>query len=250
MKVVIVDDDKKICRFISGFIADNFPDISVVDITHDIESGYHAINKHSPNLLFLDIRLPDGMGFDLLRKFDSINFKVIFITGYEKFALLAIKFSALDYLLKPIDPEELTEATRRALEMVRHEEENVKIDALLENYNEKKVLKRVILKTSECIHVIKVEDIIRCEADNNYTFFFLRDGNKILISRTIKEYCELLKPSGFLRVHQSHLINVSYIDKFVKSEGGYILMKDKSQIPVSIHNKHLVIKELENLLYR
>lgn len=250
MKVVIVDDDKKTCRFISGFIGDNFPDIRVVAITHDIESGFNAINKYSPGLIFLDIRLPDGMGFDLLKKFESINFKVIFITGYEKFAIQAIKFSALDYLLKPMDPDELTKAVRKAMEIVKHEEENVKINALLENYSEKKVLKRIILKTAECIHLVKVEDIIRCKADNNYTLFFLVDGNKILISRTIKEYCELLKSSGFLRVHQSHLINVSYIDKFVKSEGGYILMKDKSQIPVSIHNKHLVIKELENLLYR
>ncbi len=250
MKTVIIDDDKRVCRIISDFIESNFPEIKIIAIGYDLKSGYELIKQNSPELVFLDINLPDGTGFDLLKKIDEVCFKVIFITGHEEYAIQAIKFSALDFILKPIDFEELASAIAKALEIIHYEEERVKIKALLENYNETKALKRLILKTSDFIHVVKIDEIIRCKAENNYTFFYIVDGEKILVSKTIKEYTELLKTSGFLRVHQSHLINAAYIDKFVRSEGGYILMKDQTNIPVSTKNKQLVINELENLFYK
>ena len=245
MKVVIVDDDKKICRFISGFIADNFSDISVVDITHDIESGYHAINKYSPNLLFLDIRLPDGMGFDLLKKLEPIDFKVIFITAYDEYAIKAIKFSALDYLLKPVGAEDLKEAIDKAEKLVI-KELNTQL-GVLEDDMRSGGNKKIILKTFENIYLVKVSDIIYCKAEDNYTEFHLLDAVKILVSQTLKEYEEILSDFGFFRVHQSYLINLVHISRFEKAEGGSVILTDDHKVPVASRKKDQVLELLNRI---
>lgn len=247
MKTVIVDDDKRVINIISRLIQSDFPDITVEATAEDVKTGCRYIAEVCPDLLFLDINLPDGTGFDLLKKLSKIDFKIIFITAYEEYALQAIKVSALDYLLKPVDRTELANCIQKAREIIRQEEEQLKVKTLLENFDEKKTIKRIVLHTSDCLHFVKVDDIIRCEADSNYTFFFLTGNKKILVSKTIKEFTELLKNSGFLRVHQSHLINTAFIDKYVKSEGGYLHMNDGSNIPVSLSNKHQILKILESL---
>jgi two-component system LytT family response regulator len=247
MKAVIIDDDSRIVNIISGFIQSDFPDILVVATAGDVERGYRCIMEHHPDLIFLDINLPDGTGFDILKKTKNIDFKIIFITAFEEYAIQAIKFSALDYILKPVSIDELHEAVTKARQIINREEEQIKVKTLLDNFEEKKSLKRIVLHTSECLHFIDINNIVRCEADSNYTFFHLVDNKKILVSKTIKEYSELLKDSGFLRVHQSHLVNIVHIDKFIKSEGGYLLMKDKSSVPVSVTNRHQILKILSSI---
>lgn len=250
MKALIVDDEKPIINTISGFLKARFPEIEVLGYAHDLETAYNEIIKGKPDLIFLDIHLPDGNSLDFLLRFNQIDFRIIFITGHEEYAVKAFKFSAVDYILKPIDFTELTHAIERAIAITAHDDEQMKLNALLDNYLPQKVLKRIILRTSDFLHVVRIEEIVRCEATNNYTFFYLKNGKKILVSKTIKEYSDLLKNAGFVRVHQSHLINPNFIAKYVKTEGGYLLMSDDAQIPVSMRNKNLVYKLLDSLLYQ
>jgi two-component system LytT family response regulator len=249
MKAIIIDDEKNVINTITNLIILNFSDIEIVASATNIETGLKIIRTHQPDVVFLDIQLPDGTGFDLLRQLEKILFKIIFITGHEEYALDAIKISALDYILKPVDEDELKRAIEKAREIIKHEEEQLKLQALLENLHDKKSLKRIILRTSDFLYFVAIDDIIRAEADNNYTSFYLSNGKSILVSRTIKEFTELLKGAGFIRVHQSHLINISYIEKYVKADGGYIVLKDKTDIPVSSNNKHQILQKLNTLLY-
>ena len=247
MKAVIVDDDARIVNIISSLIETDFPDVTITATAVNVETGYQCVIDSKPDLLFLDINMPDGTGFDLLKKLEKIDFKIIFITAFGEYALQAIKFSALDYILKPIDIDELTKAIEKAREIFKVEEEQLKVRALLENFEEKKPLRRIVLHTSDSLHYVNIEEIVRCESDNNYTFFYLTENRKILVSKTLKEFTELLKDSGFLRVHQSHLINALFVDKFIKSDGGYLLMKDKSNVPVSMSNRQQILKALNSL---
>jgi two-component system LytT family response regulator len=184
-------------------------DVQCIPEGENVQSGIEAIQKHNPDIVFLDIQMPDGTGFDVIRSIEDKNFEVIFITAHEEFAIKAIKFSALDYLLKPVDTVELKAALERALESIDASKEVKQFDALQSNINpgEKR---RLVLKTQESVHVVDLDDIIRCEADRNYTSFFLVGGKKILVSKTLKEYENLLSNHNFLRVQQSHLINIDF----------------------------------------
>ncbi|HBE43441.1 MAG TPA: DNA-binding response regulator [Bacteroidales bacterium] len=214
-----------------------------------IEEGYEVISKNNPDLVFLDIELPDGTGFDLLKKFHQISFRIIFVTGHHEYVLDAIKVSALDYVLKPIDTDELCRAVEKARTVINQQEQQLKLQALSENLQGKKVLKRIILHTSDHLQIVTVSDIVRAEADSNYTSFTLAGGKHILVSRTIKEFETLLSGSGMIRVHQSHLVNLNYIDRFIKKDGGYLILKDSTKIPVSPILKKQVLKALTEHLY-
>jgi len=250
MNSVIVDDEATVRNTIKNLLSENFPDITVLASAGSVEEGYEAIVKHNPDLLFLDVELPDGNGFDLLRKFPSVSFKIIFITGHQEYALDAIKVSALDYILKPIDPDELRRAVEKAREVISQAEQQLKLQALNENLQStRKVLKRIILHTSDHLQLVSVSDIIRAEADSNYTRFWLSGGQRIMVSRTIKEFAGLLAGSGIIRVHQSHLVNLNYIDKFVKKGGGYLQLTDNTTVPVSPNLKKQVLQALTDHLY-
>jgi two-component system LytT family response regulator len=249
MKVIIVDDEVSVRNTISRLLYDNFQEVNIVTTAGTIDEGYEAILEYTPDLIFLDIELPDGSGFDLLRRFSKIYFKIIFVTGHQEYALDAIKVSALDYILKPVDAEELKASVIKASEIIIREEEDIKLRALNENLKSKKALKRIILRTAEALQLVSVSDIIRAEADSNYTHFYLEQGGHIIVSRTIKEFESLLAGSGFSRVHQSHLVNLNYVDKFLKKDGGSIQLKDGSVVPVSPNLKKKVLKALANHLY-
>jgi len=249
MKAIIVDDEPAIRNTISTLLRDSFPDIVVSGHAGSVEEGYTAVTEHQPDLLFLDVELPDGLGFALLKKLSPVRFRTIFITGHQEYALDAIKVSALDYILKPVDLEELATAITKAREIINHEEEQLKILALSENLSGKKVLKRIILRTSEALQLISVADIVRAEADSNYTHFYLSGGKHIIVSRTMKEYEAMLNGSCIIRVHQSHLVNLNHIDKFFRHDGGYLQMKDGSTIPVSPVLKQKVLHALSDHLY-
>ncbi len=249
MKAVIVDDEPAIRNTITTLLKENFPDISVCAAVGSVTEGCEAVTKNQPDILFLDVELPDGLGFELLRTVTPIRFRTIFITGHQEYALDAIKVSALDYILKPIDEDELMAAIIKARELINHEEEQLKILALTENMQERKVLRRIILKTAEALQLISVSDIIRAEADSNYTHFHLAGGKHIMVSRTLKEYEAMLSGTGLIRVHQSHLVNLNFIDKFFRHDGGYILLKDGTTVPVSPVLKQKVLQAISDHLY-
>ncbi len=246
-KVLIIDDENRTRSLIAKMIDSFGLDVATIPEGENVQSGIRAIEKHNPDIVFLDIQMPDGTGFDVIRSSEKRNFEVIFITAHEEFAIKAIKFSALDYLLKPVDATELKTALERALKAV---DSNLKapsqFDALHSNIqpHEKR---RLVLKTQESVHVVELDQIIRCEADRNYTSFFLRDDRKILVSKTLKEYETLLSTHNFLRVQQSHLVNIEYVDRYDKKNGGAVVMKDGSEVPLSPAKRELFFKRLENI---
>jgi two-component system LytT family response regulator len=249
MNAIIIDDEAAVRNAIRSLLAENFPDIKILATAGNIQEGYETIIKNEPDLIFLDIELPDGTGFDLLKKFPRVPFRIIFVTGHHEYALDAIKVSALDYVLKPIDTDDLCRAVEKAQSVINQQEQQLKLQALSENLQGKKVLKRIILSTSDHLQIVSVSDIIRAEADSNYTSFRLSGGKHILVSRTIKEFESLLSGSGMIRVHQSHLINIAYVDRFVKKDGGYLLLKDNTKVPVSPILKKQVLQALTDHLY-
>ena len=245
-KAVIIDDENRTRDLIAKMINSFGLDILAIPPGENVQSGIQAIEELKPDIVFLDIQMPDGTGFDVLKSVKNKNFEVIFITAHEEFAIKAIKFSALDYLLKPIDPEELKAAVEKAIKAVDDKKEESQFEALQNNIqpNQKK---RLVLKTQESVYVVELHEIIRCEADRNYTSFFLSSGKKILVSKTLKEYETLLSTHNFLRVQQSHLVNLDYVDRYDKGNGGSVVMKDGSEVPLSPAKREVFFKIIENL---
>ena len=246
IKVLIVDDETRTRELIAKMIDSFGYDITAIPEGSNVQTAIEAIEKHHPDIVFLDIQMPDGTGFDVIRSIEDKSFEVIFITAHEEFAIKAIKFSALDYLLKPVDTLELKSALDRALESISEKKENSQFEALQKNINPSEK-RRLVLKTQESVHVVELDDIIRCEADRNYTSFYLKDNRKILVSKTLKDYETLLASHNFLRVQQSHLINISYVDRYDKKNGGAVVMKDGSEVPLSPAKRDLFFNRLENL---
>jgi two-component system LytT family response regulator len=233
---------------IASIISKYCKQVEVIAQADGVKSGMQAIKQHKPDLVLLDIQMRDGSGFDLLNKLKPITFKVIFISAYETHALKAFKFSALDYILKPIDSNELVAAIAKAEEVVNQPSINQGLEVLENNYsNNNKESKKIVLKTSDSIYAVAIKDIIRCESEANYTRFFLNDGRKILISKPLKEYDDMLNEFGFFRIHQSHFINLDYFEHYKKADGGYAVMKDSSVIPVSSRKKNLFLQVIDSL---
>lgn len=245
-KVLIIDDENRTRELIAKMIDSFGYDVETIPEGENVQSAIAAIEKHQPDIVFIDIQMPDGTGFDVIRSIEDKQFEVIFITAHEEFAIKAIKFSALDYLLKPVDTSELRSALEKALSTIEDRTEHTQFEALHKNIqpNEKR---RLVLKTQESVHVVELEQIIRCEADRNYTSFFLKDSKKILVSKTLKEYETLLSGHNFLRVQQSHLININYVDRYDKKNGGAVVMKDGSEVPLSPAKRDAFFTRLENL---
>jgi two-component system LytT family response regulator len=245
-KIVIIDDENRTRELIARMIDSFGFDVVTIPEGENVKSGIEAIEKHQPDIVFLDIQMPDGTGFDVIRSIEDKNFEVIFITAHEEFAIKAIKFSALDYLLKPVDTGELKAALEKALSTIDDKKESSQFDALQKNIQPTEK-RRLVLKTQESVHVVELDQIIRCEADRNYTSFFLKDNKKILVSKTLKEYETLLSAHNFLRVQQSHLVNIDFVDRYDKKNGGAVVMKDGSEVPLSPAKRDLFFKRLENL---
>jgi len=210
------------------------PQIEIVGIADGVCSGLEMIQCEQPDVVFLDIQMKDGTGFDLLEKLPEIKFKLIFTTSYDQYAVKAFRYSAMDYLLKPINPEELILSIAQLSERVRVSEIEQQVKLILQNKNE---FERVAFPTSEGIRFVKIKEIIRCESDGNYTVVFLVDGDNILIPKTLKVYADILPESIFYRVHKSHLINIEYIKQYVSADGGYIIMADNSRVDIAHRKK-------------
>lgn len=247
IKAIVIDDEANNQELICNLLKSYAENIQVLAVAGSVESGYQAIMEHQPDLVFLDIQMPDGTGFDLLKKFDKINFKVIFVTAHQEYAIEAFKYSALDYLLKPLSPSNLISAIKKVEESFNSDELNLKLKTLLSNITEPaKTKRKIVLKTMERIYSVDLNDVIRFESDGGYTKVYLLDGKRIMVSRTMKEFDDLLSDVGFLRVHNSHLINMNYLFCFEKTEG-HIVMKDDSIVPVSNRKKEQLL-ELLNMI--
>lgn len=245
-KVLIVDDENPTRQLIKKMIDSFGLNLDVYTDGENVKTAIAAIEKIKPDLLILDIQMPDGNGFDVLKAVPNKNFEVIFITAYQEFAIQAIKFSALDYILKPLESDELKIALLKAVKAINQKKNDFPFVALDNNIQPHKK-KKLILKTLESMFIVDIDNIVRCESDKNYTFFFFTEGKKILVSKTLKEYDMLLSGLSFFRVQQSHLINMNYVDRYDKHDGGCVIMKDGTQIPLSQAKKEEFFKMLELL---
>jgi len=244
LRAIIIDDIDTIRQKNASVIREYCPNVAIIAEADSVKTGVEAIKKYLPDLVFLDVEMADGTGFDLLQQLRPITFKVIFITAHQEFAIKAFRFSAIDFLLKPIDPDDLVVAVKKAEETLNKDMLELQFNTLFSNIERPKNLQKLILKTSEKIYSVNVQDIIRCESDKNYSTFYLISGQKLLVSTTLKEYETLLIPMGFFRSHQSHLINMLYFDHYMKGDANAIVMKDKTLIPLAIRKK----EEFLNLL--
>jgi len=248
IRAILVDDENLPRETIKSIISQNFNEIEIVAEANSLKSGIEKIKKHKPDIIFLDIDLQDGTGFELLEKLKPVDFKVIFVTGFHDYAIKAFKFSALDYILKPVNSEELKDAINRAITDINSDNQSIKLDALFANFhNLSQETKKIVLKTQESIHIVNVQNIIRCQSDNSYVTFFLNDGKKVMVSNSLKDYEEILSPYGFYRIHQSHLININCILRFDKKDGGLIVMVDNSQVPVAQRKKQELMDLFDKL---
>lgn len=240
MKAVIIDDMEAARTALKADLESYCPEIEIVGEAQGVVSGAKLIKDIQPELIFLDIQMPDGSGFDLLEILPEFNFDVIFTTASDAYALKAFKVSAVDYLMKPIDPDDLIEAVKRAKDQNNSSE---RLSLLKENMQGSK---KIALNTLEKIQIVNIEDIIRCESSVNYTTFYFLDGSKLLVTKTLKEFDKMLAEYNFFRVHQSHLINTEFIKEFLKTNGE-LVMKDGTKVPVSTRKKSQVMEMLNNL---
>ncbi len=245
-KVLIIDDENPTRDFIRKMLESFDLKLDIYTDGENVQSGIEAIERIQPDIVLLDIQMPDGNGFDVLKSVTNKSFEIIFITAFQEFAVQAIKFSALDYILKPIDAEELRNAVTNALQMLSHKKDENQFNALQNNI-QPHLKRKLVLKTQESIFVVEIDDIVHCEADKNYTFFYLNDGKKILVSKTLKDYDTLLAGLQFFRVHQSHLINLNCVERYDKHDGGSVILKDGTAIPLSPAKKDQFFKSLDQL---
>ncbi len=222
------------------------PNVEIIGHAESVISAAKLLKAKKPDIVFLDIMLGDGTGFDLLQILPEMNFKLIFVTASDEYAIRAFKYAAVDYLLKPINPEELVQAVERAEAQMGHSSES--LDLLNETIAKPDELpRRISLHTLEKIIVVEIKDIIHCQAEANNTIFYLKDRPKVFVTKTLKFFDKILQPHGFSRVHQSHLINEDYIHAFIKKDGGYLKMNNGDEVPVSVRKKAEVMEMLGNL---
>lgn len=240
----IVDDEADCCESLAILLERYCPEVKVLDICYSAESAILSIKEQIPAILFLDIEMPFLNGFEMLEKLGALNFQVIFTTSYDQYAIKAIRFSALDYLLKPIDREELQRAVQKVSQRNNHALPQ-QLDLLLQKLKNPSVpITKIAIPTMEGLQLLPAESIVSCESNSNYTTLSLKDKRKIIASRSLKEMEEILQDFPFIRVHNSHMININEVEKYIKGEGGYLVMSDDTTINVSRSRKDLLLKRL------
>ncbi len=243
IKAVIVDDESKARENLKFIIEDNFPNIEIVKLCGTIQEAVDTIEFEKPDLVFLDIMMKGESGFDLFDKLSNITFDVIFITAYDEYAMKALKLNAVDYLLKPIDVEDLSKAIEKVSNKKQKSSDKGKdLADLLNVLKPNKKINKIALPTQEGLYFVSVDDIIRCESDENYTLFYLKSGEKKLVSKTIKFFEDMLQSYNFFRCHRSSLVNLSYIKEYIRGDGGYIIMQDGSEVMVARRKKEEFMK--------
>ena len=248
VKAILIDDEKNSRDVLRQLISRYCPQIQVIAEADGYHSARAVLEQFRPDVIFLDVQMPDGSGFQLLESLNAIEFEVVFTTAFDQYAIQAIKYSALDYLLKPIDLEELQQTVDKILKVRQIPSINKKVEVLLQSLKfPEKFPNRVILHTSDTIHVVDAENIIRCESDDYYTRFFFTDHSTLMVSKTLKEVEELLNPISFTRVHKSHLVNIQYIKGYSRQDGGMLILADGSHITVSRRKRESLLELLDRI---
>ena len=244
LKAIIVDDEPYCCEILAAMLNSDCPEVDIISVNSNAKDSLTAIQKYSPDLVFLDVEMPRMNGFEMLEQLPTINFHLIFTTSYDQYALKAIRFSAIDYLLKPIDREELKKAVQKVKERIQ-----VPIPQQLEILMQKlkqptAPINKIALPTMEGLQMIPVDIIISCESDDNYTILKTKSNKKVLVTRSLKDMEEMLEQHSFIRVHRYYIVNLNEIEKYIKGEGGYLVMSDGTTIDVARNKKEVLLKKL------
>ncbi len=244
LKAIIIDDEPYCCEILAAMLEADCPEIEITSICNNAKDALTAIRQYSPDLVFLDVEMPRMNGFEMLEQLPAINFHLIFTTSYNQYALKAIRFSAIDYLLKPIDREELKNAVQKVKERIQ-----IPLPQQLEILMQKirqpsQPVNKVALPTIEGLQMIPVDTIISCESDDNYTILQLKSKKKMLVTRSLKDMEEILEQHSFIRVHRSYIVNLNEIEKYIKGDGGYLVMSDGASVDVAKNRKELLLKRL------
>jgi two-component system LytT family response regulator len=244
MTGIIIEDMIQAREVLQKELAIHCPEVEIIGTADSVVQGAKLLRQTMPDIIFLDILLGDGTGFDLLEIFPDLPSRIIFITASDEYALRAFRFSAIDYLLKPIEPEQLKSAVQRAEKQLAHQDDRLEV---LRNTirNPDRLPDRLSLHTQDKIQIVLIDDIVRCEGSDNNTWFFLKGGEKILVTRTLKQFDQMLEKHHFIRVHQSHLVNINFIHEFIKRDGGYLKLKNGDQVPVATRKKQEVMDLLQ-----
>lgn len=246
LKAIIVEDEPMSSEILAGYLKKYCPDISLVAQADSVATGIEAIKKHKPDVLFLDVEMPKGNGFDLLEQLEEINFETVFVTAFGNYAMKALNYSAAYYILKPVSIEELIAAVEKIKQSKQKNQQSLHTKILLENIQTNNTQHyKIVLPLQDGFEVVNIKDIIHCKANDNFTDFHFLDKQKKMICRTLKFYEELLGESGFLRVHKSHLINLDHIVKYTRGKGGQLTMIDGSMIDVSPNKKDELMLKFE-----
>lgn len=253
IRAIGIDDEPHCLARLASVLADHCPTtVQLVGTAQSVEEGILAIQEHQPTLIFLDVQIHDKTGFDLLKRlqqtdYNKPTFEVIFTTAFERYAVQAFRFSAVDYLLKPIDPDDLIQAVSKLEKRVQTTDLSDRLDALLHNIHATQhTPKRIGVPVEKGLVFLQVSDIVRCQSNGNYTTIFLKDRQKLVVAKTLKEFEELLTDSNFFRIHNSHLINLAYLKSYNKGKGGSVIMIDNSEIEVSTRRKDDFLKKVVN----
>jgi two-component system LytT family response regulator len=248
MYALIVDDEKKAREALLQIIKIYCPEITKTEEADSVKTAVNILGKNTPDILFLDIRLGDGNGFDILKKAPQKALNVVFTTAYNEYAIKALRISAIDYLLKPIDPDELIEAVSRVSSKLSKNKTEQRLELLLDTMeNKMKPIHKITLKTVESIHIVPVADIVYCESEHSYTTFYLIDERKVTVSKNLKEYEDLLPTKNFMRSHQSFLVNINHVTRYDKTNN-WLITSTKANIPVAIRKKEQLMQYLKNNL--
>lgn len=242
MRTLIIDDEQE-CRRATRLIAEKYcPNLQIVGEANSVTTGLKAIDKLQPELVLLDIQMQDGTGFDLIKHYETIPFKIIFITSFDQYALQAFQLSALDYLLKPIEPELLINAVHKAITVDVSHTIKQQVEIQLASLQAKQ---RIALPTLEGLEIFNLDDIMYCESDSNYTMFYLKNNSKFMVSRTIKEYEDILPEKQFVRIHKSYIINLLFVTKYIKGDGGDIVLSNGVCLPIARLRKDKLLEKLK-----
>lgn len=243
LSAIIVEDEEASRETLANYLAKYCPDVRLMAQADSVKTGIEAIQQHQPDIVFLDVEMPYGNGFDLLDELSEINFATVFVTAYSNYAIKALNMSASYYILKPVDIDELVAAVDKIKEEKKTDSHSFYSKILVENlHTVNKQEHKIVLPVLNGFEVIRVKDVIRIQANDNFSDFHLSSGDRKVICRTLKHFEELLSEFDFLRVHKSHLVNVQYIKRYIKGKGGQLIMTDDSEVEVSQSKKKQLLE--------
>ena len=246
IRCVLIDDESNSLEMMEWLLKTYCPQVKIEAMCHAALEGITAIRQYKPDIVFLDIEMPHMNGFDMLEQFDKLSFEVVFCTAYDQFAIKAFKYSALNYLLKPVDPEDLMETIRR-IEDKQSTSSKEQIELLLQNFRQtaRPAVQRIALTTGDGMIFVPVQNIMYCQAESNYTNVVMTGGKKIMVSKVLKDIDEALSGSDFFRVHNSYMVNINHISKFVRGDGGYVIMEDGASIGIARNRRQPFMERFE-----